>query len=76
VEGCLARSERARRNQIGMAVRAFLRLERHCFTNGIGGFRVKMIGFPRGTIMQRFYDVCIGRCAVSRSESSLASPSR
>jgi DDE superfamily endonuclease len=41
VEGCQARSERAQRNHIGMAIRAFLRLEWHFFTTGISGFMAK-----------------------------------
>jgi putative transposase len=41
VEGCQARSERAQRNHIGMAVRAFLRLEWHFFTTGISGYMAK-----------------------------------
>ncbi len=42
VEGCQARSETAQRNHIGMAVRAFLRLEWHFFTTGISAFEAKM----------------------------------
>jgi hypothetical protein len=42
VERCQARSERAQRNHIGMAVRAFLRLEWHFFTTGISGFETKL----------------------------------
>lgn len=41
VEGCQARSETAQRNHIGMAVRAFLRLEWHFFTTGVSGFMAK-----------------------------------
>jgi DDE superfamily endonuclease len=41
VEKCQARSERAQRNHIGMAIRAFLRLEWHHFTTGISGFLAK-----------------------------------
>jgi hypothetical protein len=41
VEGCQARSERAQRNHVGMAIRAFLRLEWHFFTTGISGFMAK-----------------------------------
>jgi DDE superfamily endonuclease len=40
-EGCQARSERAQRNHIGLAVRAFLRLEWHFFTTGVSGFMAK-----------------------------------
>jgi putative transposase len=42
VERCQARSERAQRIHIGMAVRAFLRLEWHFFTTGISGFEAKL----------------------------------
>ena len=42
VEKCQVRSARARRNHIGMAVRAFLRLEWHFFTTGISAFEAKM----------------------------------
>ena len=41
VEKCQVRSERAQRNHIGMAIRAFLRLEWHHFTTGISGFLAK-----------------------------------
>jgi hypothetical protein len=41
VEKCQARSERAQRNHIGLAIRAFLRLEWHHFTTGISGFLAK-----------------------------------
>jgi putative transposase len=41
VEKCRVRSERAQRNHIGMAIRAFLRLEWHHFTTGISGFLAK-----------------------------------
>jgi len=40
-EGCQARSERAQRNHIGLAVRAFLRLEWHFFTTGVSAFMTK-----------------------------------
>ena len=42
VEKCQVRSARAQRNHIGMAVRAFLRLEWHFFTTGISAFEAKM----------------------------------
>jgi putative transposase len=42
VERCQARSGRAQRNHIGMALRAFLRLEWHFFTTGISGFEAKL----------------------------------
>ncbi len=40
-EGCQVRSERAQRNHIGLAVRAFLRLEWHFFTTGVSAFMTK-----------------------------------
>jgi hypothetical protein len=42
VAKCQARSERAQRNHIGMALRAFLRLEWHFFTTGISAFEAKL----------------------------------
>jgi hypothetical protein len=42
VEACPARSERAQRNHIGLAIRAFLRLEWHFFTTGVSGFEAKL----------------------------------
>jgi hypothetical protein len=42
VEGCQARSARAQRNHIGLAVRAFLRLEWHFFTTGVSAFEAKL----------------------------------
>jgi hypothetical protein len=42
VEGCQARSERAQRNHIGLAIRAFLRLEWHFFSTGISAFEAKL----------------------------------
>ena len=41
VERCFARKAIAQRNHIGLALRAFLRLERHCFSNGISWFEAK-----------------------------------
>ena len=38
---CLARTEIAQRNHIGLALRAFLRIERHCFLTGITWFEAK-----------------------------------
>src|SRR5262249_18416310 len=35
IERCQARSARAQRNHVGLAVRAFLRLEGHCFSPGV-----------------------------------------
>ena len=42
VEKCPARSERAQRNHIGLAIRAFLRLEWHFFSTGVSGFEAKL----------------------------------
>ena len=42
VERCRARSESAQRNHIEMALRAFLRLEYHCFVKGISWFEAKI----------------------------------
>lgn len=41
VERCQARSETAQRNHIELALRAFLRLEYHCFVKGISWFEAK-----------------------------------
>jgi len=41
VEGCQARSARAQRNHIGLALRAFLRLEWHLFSTGISWLQAK-----------------------------------
>ncbi len=41
VERAQVRAGRAQRNHIGMALRAFLRLERHCYTTGISWFEAK-----------------------------------
>ena len=41
VERCQARSETAQRHHIALALRAFLRLEYHCFVKGISWFQAK-----------------------------------
>jgi putative transposase len=41
VERCQARSARAQRNHIGMAIRAFVRLSWHFFTTGISWYEAK-----------------------------------
>jgi putative transposase len=41
VERCQARAARAQRNHIGLALRAFLRLEMHCYHTGISWFEAK-----------------------------------
>lgn len=42
IERCSARSERAQRNHIGLSLRAFLRLEQHCFRTGHSWFTAKV----------------------------------
>ena len=41
IERCQARSRRAQRNHIGLALRAFLRVEVHCHRTGISWFEAK-----------------------------------
>ncbi len=41
VERCQVRAERGQRNHIGYAIRAFVRLEYHRFTTGVGWFTAK-----------------------------------
>jgi putative transposase len=41
VERCQARAGRAQRNHIGMAIRAFLRLERHFYVTGVSWYEAK-----------------------------------
>ena len=41
VERCPCRSARAQRNHIGLALRAFLRFEAHCFAKGISWVEAK-----------------------------------
>jgi putative transposase len=41
VERCQARAGRAQRNHIGMALRAFLRLERHFYATGVSWYEAK-----------------------------------
>ena len=41
VERCQCRSAVAQRNHIGLALRAFLRLEIHCFTAGVSWVEAK-----------------------------------
>jgi len=42
VERCRCRSARSQRNHIGMALRAFLRLEIHCFARGVSWLEAKL----------------------------------
>ena len=41
VERCIARKEIAQRNHTGLALRAFLRIERHRFLTGISWYEAK-----------------------------------
>jgi putative transposase len=41
VERAQVRATRAQRNHIGLAIRAFLRLEHHCFTTGVSWYEAK-----------------------------------
>ena len=41
VERCQARAGRAQRNHIGLAIRAFLRLERHFYATGVSWYEAK-----------------------------------
>ena len=41
IERCQCRSARAQRNHIGLALRAFLRFEAHCFAQGISWVEAK-----------------------------------
>jgi putative transposase len=42
VERCQARRAKAQRNHIGLSLRAFLRMECHCFALGLSWFQAKM----------------------------------
>jgi putative transposase len=42
VERCQARRGKAQRNHIGLSIRAFLRMECHCFALGLGWFQAKL----------------------------------
>jgi len=42
VERCQARRAKAQRNHIGFSIRAFLRMECHCFALGISWFQAKL----------------------------------
>jgi putative transposase len=42
VERCQARRVKVQRNHIGLSIRAFLRMECHCFTLGISWFEAKL----------------------------------
>jgi putative transposase len=42
VEGCQARRAKAQRNHIGLSIRAFLRMECHCFALGLSWFQAKL----------------------------------
>ena len=49
VEKAQVRSARAQRNHIGLAIRAFLRLEVHWFTTGISWYEAKL-GIVRAAV--------------------------
>ena len=58
VERCQARVGRAQRNHIGMAIRAFLRLERHFYATGVSWYEAKaqiIRGAVRAYIAQPLY---------------------
>lgn len=58
VERCQARAGRAQRNHIGMAIRAFLRLERHSYATGVSWYEAKaqiVRGAVRAYIAQPLY---------------------
>ncbi len=58
VERCQARAGRAQRNHIGMAIRAFLRLERHFYATGVSWYEAKariVRGAVRAYIAQPLY---------------------
>jgi putative transposase len=58
VERCQARAGRAQRNHIGMAIRAFLRLERHFYATGVSWYEAKariIRGAIRAYIAQPLY---------------------
>jgi len=60
VERCQARSARAQRNHIGMAIRAFLRLERHFYATGVSWYEAKariVRGAVRAHIANPLYGV-------------------
>jgi putative transposase len=42
VERCQARRAKAQRNHIGLSIRAFLRMECHCFAHGLSWFQAKL----------------------------------
>lgn len=50
-ERCQARAGRAQRNHIGMAIRAFLRLERHFYATGVSWYEAKA-RIIRGAVRQ------------------------
>ena len=41
MERAQVRAAQAQRNHIGLAIRAFLRLEHHCFTTGVSWYEAK-----------------------------------
>ena len=64
VERSQARSSRAQRNHIGMAIRAFLRLERHFYATGVSWYEAKariVRGAVRAYIAQPLYGLSCTR---------------
>ena len=60
VERCQARAGRAQRNHIGLAIRAFLRLEHHFYTTGISWYEAKariIRGAVRAYIAKPMYNL-------------------
>ena len=58
VERCQVRAARAQRNHIGLAIRAFLRLERHFYVTGISWYEAKariIRGAVRAYVAQPLY---------------------
>jgi hypothetical protein len=42
VQACQVRCGRAQRNHIGLSIRAFLRLEVHCYRRGLNWLKAKL----------------------------------
>jgi hypothetical protein len=70
VEKCQARSERAPRHHIGLAIRAFLRLEWHHFSTGISGFLAKTHIINPADVLQGVGEQGHGPDGVARAEIS------
>ena len=60
VERAQVRAARAQRNHIGLAIRAFLRLEHHCYTTGVSWYEAKrrvIRGAVRAYIVNPLYNL-------------------